>query len=50
MYAHALGGTRFTFPDLKSLLACATPHRSGDALAGVAAASMAEWGAASVPS
>lgn len=42
MYAHALGGTRYTFHDLKSLLARATPHRSGDMLAGVAAGSMAE--------
>lgn len=42
MYAHSIGGTRYSFPDLKTLLARATPHRSGDVLAGVAAASMAE--------
>ncbi|MBW4023024.1 MAG: ethanolamine ammonia-lyase subunit EutB [Proteobacteria bacterium] len=42
MYAHAVGGTRFTFPDLRRLMACATPHRSGDVLAGLAARSMAE--------
>src|SRR5512134_3833451 len=37
MYTHAVGSTRYTFPDLKTLLARATPFRSGDALAGVAA-------------
>jgi ethanolamine ammonia-lyase large subunit len=42
MYAHSVGGTRYRFPDLKTLLARATPRRSGDVLAGVAAASMAE--------
>ncbi|MCB8878661.1 ethanolamine ammonia-lyase subunit EutB [Acidisoma cellulosilytica] len=42
MYAHSIGGTRYSFPDLKTLLARATPHRSGDVLAGVAAATMAE--------
>ncbi len=42
MYAQSLGGTRYGFADLKTLLARATPHRSGDALAGIAAASMAE--------
>ena len=31
-------GTRYSFPDLRTLLARATPFRSGDALAGVAAA------------
>ena len=41
-YAHSLGGTHYIFPDLRTLLARATPHRSGDALAGVAAASAAE--------
>ncbi|MBO9601175.1 MAG: ethanolamine ammonia-lyase subunit EutB [Novosphingobium sp.] len=34
-----LGGTRHCFPDLRSLLAAATPLRSGDALAGLAAQS-----------
>ena len=42
MYARAIGGTRYAFPDLRTLLARATPHRSGDVLAGVAAGSMAE--------
>ena len=37
---------RFHFPDLKTLLAKATPLRSGDCLAGVAAASMLERAAA----
>jgi hypothetical protein len=32
-----LQGTRFSFPSLKTLLAKATPARSGDALAGLAA-------------
>ena len=37
MHATTLGHTRHSFPDLKSLLAVASPHRSGDALAGIAA-------------
>jgi ethanolamine ammonia-lyase large subunit len=41
-YAHTLGGTRYLFPDLRTLLARASPFRSGDALAGIAAASAAE--------
>jgi len=41
-YAETLGGTRYVFPDLKTLLARATPPRSGDRLAGLAAASMTE--------
>src|SRR3954451_11064232 len=39
---HTLAGTRHVFPDLKTLLARASPHRSGDALAGLAAASATE--------
>ncbi len=39
MYATTLGGTRHTFPDLKAVMAAATPFRSGDALAGIAAES-----------
>ncbi|WP_029009546.1 ethanolamine ammonia-lyase subunit EutB [Azospirillum halopraeferens] len=39
MYAATVGHTRHTFADLKALLAAATPLRSGDALAGVAAQS-----------
>jgi ethanolamine ammonia-lyase large subunit len=42
MHAVAIDGTRYTFPDLKSLLAKASPPRSGDRLAGVAAATAAE--------
>jgi ethanolamine ammonia-lyase large subunit len=38
-FAHTIGQTRYTFPDLRELLAKATPMRSGDALAGLAAAS-----------
>jgi ethanolamine ammonia-lyase large subunit len=41
-YAHTLGGTRYVFDDLRTLLARATPFRSGDALAGLAAGSAAE--------
>ncbi|RVT98900.1 ethanolamine ammonia-lyase subunit EutB [Rhodovarius crocodyli] len=41
-FAHTLGGTRYVFDDLRALMARATPFRSGDALAGVAAASAAE--------
>jgi ethanolamine ammonia-lyase large subunit len=37
MYAASIGGTRHTFPDLKCLLAKASPLRSGDQLAGIAA-------------
>jgi len=40
MYATTLAGTRHTFPDLKSVLAAATPARSGDVLAGIGATSM----------
>ena len=38
-YAHTIGATRHRFDDLKSLLACASPLRSGDQLAGIAAES-----------
>jgi len=38
-YAHSVGATRYRFADLKDLLAKATPPRSGDVLADVAAAS-----------
>ena len=53
-YCSALGGTQYRFDSLKSLLACATPLRSGDELAGVAARSSAEraaaqWALADVP-
>jgi ethanolamine ammonia-lyase large subunit len=42
MHAVAIDGTRYTFPDLKSLLAKASPPRSGDRLAGVAAETSGE--------
>ncbi len=41
-FAHTVAGTRYVFDDLCTLLARATPFRSGDALAGIAAASAAE--------
>ncbi len=37
-YVQTLGATRYVFDDLKTLLARASPDRSGDRLAGVAAA------------
>src|SRR3954463_15867203 len=37
MYSTTFGARRYTFPDLKALLAKATPLRSGDQLAGIAA-------------
>ena len=42
IYASTLGQQRYVFPDLKAVLAKASPARSGDMLAGVAAASEAE--------
>ena len=42
MYAHTVGGERHHFEDLRTLLAKATPLRSGDRLAGLAAGSAAE--------
>src|SRR6476619_218422 len=39
MYSATIGPTRYPFPDLKTLLAKASPLRSGDVLAGVAATS-----------
>ncbi len=41
-FAHTLDGTSHRFADLKVLLAKASPRRSGDELAGIAAASAAE--------
>ena len=41
-YSHTVGHRRYVFPDLKSLLAKATPARSGDRLAGLAAGSEEE--------
>ncbi len=42
MFHHTVGQTRHVFADLKTLLAKATPLRSGDMLAGLAAGSAAE--------
>jgi ethanolamine ammonia-lyase large subunit len=41
-FAHSIGATRYTFADLRELLAKATPLRSGDVLAGIAAKSAEE--------
>ena len=41
-FAHTLDRTTYNFPDLKVLLAKASPQRSGDALAGLCAESGAE--------
>jgi ethanolamine ammonia-lyase large subunit len=53
-FAHTVGGTRHVFADLRDLLAKATPFRSGDALAGIAAETAAErvaaqWALADLP-
>ncbi len=45
-FAHTIGGSTYRFEDLKELLAKATPARSGDELAGVAAHSEIERAAA----
>src|SRR5712691_4973822 len=37
MYSATIGARRYTFPDLKTLMGKASPLRSGDVLAGVAA-------------
>ena len=42
MYAQTVGSVRYHFPDLRTLLAKASPARSGDALAGVGAGSAEE--------
>ena len=42
MYAHSVGSRRYHFRDLRTLLAKATPARSGDALAGLSAESAEE--------
>lgn len=36
-YSYALNGSHHVFADLKDVLACASSHRSGDVLAGIAA-------------
>jgi ethanolamine ammonia-lyase large subunit len=47
-YRQSVGSTNWVFPDLKTLMAKATPLRSGDMLAGVAAASTEEMMAARI--
>ena len=42
VFSHTVGGIRYHFGTLAKLLGCATPMRSGDALAGVAAETAAE--------
>ncbi len=42
MYGHTVGSVGYRFADLRTLLAKATPFRSGDALAGLAAESAEE--------
>jgi ethanolamine ammonia-lyase large subunit len=42
IFAHSIGSRRYTFSSLRELLAKATPLRSGDVLAGVAAGSAEE--------
>jgi ethanolamine ammonia-lyase large subunit len=42
IFTHSIGGQRYTFSSLRELLAKATPLRSGDVLAGVAAGSAEE--------
>jgi ethanolamine ammonia-lyase large subunit len=41
-YTATVGSTHYRFEDLRALMACASPRRSGDELAGLAAASEAE--------
>jgi len=41
-FSHCVGATTYRFEDLRTLLARASPHRSGDHLAGVAARSTEE--------
>jgi ethanolamine ammonia-lyase large subunit len=45
-FAHSIGNRRYSFADLRELLAKATPLRSGDVLAGLAAGSAEECVAA----
>jgi ethanolamine ammonia-lyase large subunit len=47
-FAHIVGGERYVFDDLKDLLAKATPLRSGDQLAGLAAETDAHRAAAQI--
>ena len=45
-WRHSVNGTSYFFPDLATLLARATPLRSGDQLAGIAAETASERAAA----
>src|ERR1700761_2226386 len=47
-YHHTIGKKTYRFADLKTLLAKASPHRSGDVLAGLAAESYEERVAAQI--
>src|SRR5437870_1782703 len=47
-YHHTIGRKIYKFNDLKTLLAKASPHRSGDVLAGIAAESYEERVAAQI--
>jgi ethanolamine ammonia-lyase large subunit len=48
VYRHAIGNTSYVFDDLRDLLAKATPPRSGDRLAGIAADSAEQMVAARI--
>jgi ethanolamine ammonia-lyase large subunit len=48
VYRHAIDATSYVFDDLRDLMAKATPPRSGDRLAGIAAASAAQMIAARI--
>ena len=48
VYRHAVGNTSYVFDDLRDLLAKATPPRSGDRLAGIAAESAEQMVAARI--
>ncbi len=48
VYRHTIDATTYVFDDLRDLLAKATPPRSGDRLAGIAAASAAQMIAARI--
>jgi ethanolamine ammonia-lyase large subunit len=48
IYRHAIDSTGYVFPDLRDLLAKATPPRSGDRLAGIAAGSAEQMIAARI--
>ena len=47
-YRHAIGSTAYVFNDLRDLLAKASPPRSGDRLAGIAAESAEQMVAARI--